>query len=98
MNRLLTLNEVQEITSLSRATINRYRQIGDFPDAIQVTSGRVVFSADELNDWIETRPRKSGPEVYENRRSVRAPATPEELDRLRRAECAEFKTRIQGSL
>ena len=98
MNRLLTLNEVQEITSLSRATINRYRQIGDFPDAIQVTSGRVVFSADELNDWIETRPRKSGPEVNENRRSVRAPATTEELDRLRRAECAEFKTRIQGSL
>ena len=39
-----------EATSLSRATINRYRQIGGFPKAIQLTDNRIVFLASEVNE------------------------------------------------
>ena len=45
---ILTMKEAQEATSLSRATINRYRQIGGFPKALQLTENRIAFKANEI--------------------------------------------------
>ena len=63
---ILTMKEAQEATSLSRATINRYRQIGGFPKAIQLTENRIAFKANEIEEWVSSRPREKGPEVNDN--------------------------------
>ena len=93
---ILTMKEAQEATSLSRATINRYREIGDFPEAIELTKRRIVFVASEVDEWIGNRPRKKGPEVNDNKRRVRCPQTPSEMDKARLRECAELKANYQG--
>ncbi len=88
---ILTMKEAQEATSLSRATINRYRQIGGFPKAIQLTENRIVFKANEIEEWVSSRPREKGPEVNDNKRRVRCPQTPQELEEARRQEYAKLK-------
>ena len=93
---ILTMQEAQEATSLSRATINRYRQIGGFPKALQLTENRIVFLASEVNEWIGNRPREKGPEVNDNKRRVRCPQTPSEMDEACLRECAELKANYQG--
>ena len=80
---ILTMKEAQEATSLSRATINRYRQIGGFPKAIQLTENRIAFRANEIEEWVSSRPREKGPEVNDNKRRVRCPQTPSELEKAR---------------
>ena len=47
---ILSMKETEEATSLSRATINRYREIGDFPEAIELTKRRIVFVASEVDE------------------------------------------------
>ena len=93
---ILTMKEAQEATSLSRATINRYRQIGGFPKAIQLTDNRIAFLASEVNEWIGSRPRKKGPEVNDNKPRVRCPQTLSELEKARLKECAEMRANKQG--
>ena len=93
---ILTMQEAQEATSLSRATINRYREIGDFPEAIELTKRRIVFVASEVDEWIGNRPRKKGPEVNDNKRRVRCPQTPSELEEARLQEYAEMKANKEG--
>jgi len=93
---ILTMKEAQEATSLSRATINRYRQIGGFPKALQLTENRIVFLASEVNEWIGNRPREKGPEVNDNKRRVRCPQTPSELEEARLQEYAQMKANKQG--
>ena len=93
---ILTMKEAQEATSLSRATINRYRQIGGFPKAIQLTESRIAFKANEIEEWVSSRPRENGPEVNDNKRRVRCPQTPSEMDKARLRECAELKAKKQG--
>ena len=92
---ILTMKEAQEATSLSRATINRYREIGDFPEAIELTKRRIVFVASEVDEWIGNRPRKKGPEVNDNKRRVRCPQTPSELEEARLQDYAEMKANKQ---
>ena len=92
---ILTMKETEEATSLSRATINRYRQIGGFPKAIQLTDNRIVFLASEVNEWIGNRPREEGPEVNDNKRRVRCPQTPSELEEARLQDYAEMKANKQ---
>ena len=93
---ILTMKEAQEATSLSRATINRYRQIGGFPKAIQLTENRIAFRANEIEEWVSNRPREKGPEVNDNKRCVRCPQTPSELDKARLQDYAEMKAKKQG--
>ena len=92
---ILSMKETEEATSLSRATINRYREIGDFPEAIELTKRRIVFVASEVDEWIGNRPRKKGPEVNDNKRCVRCPQTPSELDAARLQDYAELKAKKQ---
>ena len=93
---ILTMQEAQEATSLSRATINRYRQIGGFPKALQLTENRIAFKAKEIEEWVSSRPREKGPEVNDNKRRVRCPQTPSELEEARLQEYAEMKANKQG--
>ena len=93
---ILSMKETEKATSLSRATINRYREIGDFPEAIELTKRRIVFIASEGDEWIGNRPRKKGPEVNDNKRRVRCPQTPSELEEARLQDYAEMKAKKQG--
>ena len=88
---ILSMKETEKATSLSRATINRYREIGDFPEAIELTKRRIVFVASEVDEWIGNRPRKKRPEVNDNKRRVRCPQTPSELEEARLQEYAQMK-------
>ena len=96
MPKVMNMAETQEYTSLSRATINRHRQIGDFPKAVRITGTRIGFVICEVEDWLASRPREMGPEVNDNKRRVRCPQTPSEMDEARLRECAELKAKKQG--
>ena len=93
---ILTMKEAQEATSLSRATINRYRQIGGFPKALQLTENRIAFRANEIEEWVSSRPRENGPEANDNKPRVRCPQTPSELEEARLQDYAEMKAKKQG--
>lgn len=89
--KILSPKEATEYISLSKATINRKRNIGDFPVAIQLGGNRIGFLMEELDQWAETRPRKIDPEVNDNKKSVRCPATIEELDHDRHLQYTRMK-------
>ena len=91
MTKIMNMADTQEYTSLSRATINRHRQIGDFPKAVRITDTRIGFVISEVEDWLASRPREMGPEVNDNKRRVRCPQTPQELEEARLQDCAELK-------
>ena len=96
MTKIMNMADTQQYTSLSRATINRHRQIGDFPKAVRITGTRIGFVISEVEDWLASRPREMGPEVNDNKRRVRCPQTPSEMDEARLRECAELKANHQG--
>ena len=73
--KILSVKQAAEYISLSKATINRRRNIGDFPGAIMLGGNRIGFLVEELDEWVETRPRKIDPEVNDNKKSVRCPTT-----------------------
>ena len=89
--RILTLNETIEYISLSRSTIIRKRRIGDFPTEIWLSEKRMGFLLKDLDDWVDSRPRKKAPEVNDNKKSVRCPTTIEELDRDRHLQYTRMK-------
>ena len=91
MTSVLNMAMTQEYASLSRATINRRRKIGDFPQAVQLTGNRIGFCVSELDEWLKGRPRENGPEVNDNKKLVRCPQTPSELEEAHRQEYAELK-------
>ncbi|MFM6905162.1 helix-turn-helix transcriptional regulator [Acinetobacter beijerinckii] len=61
MNQIINLKEVMQITRLSRATIynitNEKHKHYDptFPKQINLTVGRVGWSAYEIHQWIESK-------------------------------------------
>ena len=93
---ILTMQEAQEATSLSRATINRYRQIGGFPKALQLTENRIAFKANEIEERVSSRPGEKGPEVNDNKRRVSCPQTLSELEEARLQAYAEMKANKEG--
>ena len=48
--------ETTRNTGLSRTTIWRLEQRGDFPARRQITPQRVAWVADEVREWVRTRP------------------------------------------
>lgn len=61
MNQIINLKEVIQITGLSRATIynimsEKHKQYDPtFPKQVNLTVGRVGWSALEINQWIESK-------------------------------------------
>lgn len=54
--RLLRRREVETITGLSRSTIYRLMQKGDFPKPVRIGPGAVRWKVSDIKAWIESRP------------------------------------------
>ena len=52
---LVSIKRACELTSLSRAMINRYRSEGRFPATVPLGEKRVAFVKSEVQAWINTR-------------------------------------------
>ena len=59
MRRILRLEDVSEMTSLSKSTILRYEQEGIFPKHIQLGKRCIAWDGDEINEWIEEQKSRS---------------------------------------
>ncbi|HHH7734761.1 TPA: helix-turn-helix transcriptional regulator, partial [Escherichia coli] len=57
--RLVDMNQVMEITTLSRRTLLNLEASGEFPERVQVTEGRKAWYLSEVIDWINNIPRAS---------------------------------------
>ena len=60
IHTLLRRPEVQAITGLSCAGIYKLMRSGKFPEPIKVTSRAVRWKSEEIQSWIESRPRATG--------------------------------------
>ena len=89
--RVLTLKETIQYISLSRSAIKRRKEIGDSPKGIMLTGNRKSFLLEELDKWVDSRPREKAPEVNDNKKSVRCPTTIEELDHDRHLQYTRMK-------
>lgn len=53
--RLVSLNQVCAMTSLSRTAINNHRAAGTFPKPIPLGERRIAFVRSEVEAWISER-------------------------------------------
>ena len=54
-DRLLRRREVEEITALSRSSIYRLMQEGEFPRPVKVGPAAVRWRLSDINTWLESR-------------------------------------------
>ncbi|MBT3923558.1 MAG: AlpA family phage regulatory protein [Nitrospina sp.] len=54
---MLNPSEVVKKTGLSRVTLWRLEKIGQFPARVNLTEARVGWPENEIDEWIESRPR-----------------------------------------
>ena len=59
-DRLLRRREVEEITGLSRSTIYRLMDAGEFPQAKSIGPNCVRWLLSEIIAWMESRPLARG--------------------------------------
>lgn len=55
-DRLLRRRDVERITGVSRSSIYRLMQEGEFPRPVRVGPGAVRWKASDIEAWIESRP------------------------------------------
>ena len=55
--RLLRMPEVVKRTGISRATIYRRIEAGDFPRQCQISENVVGWPEHQVTEWIKSRPR-----------------------------------------
>jgi prophage regulatory protein len=53
--KLVSLNQVCHMTSLSRTAINMRRAAGTFPHPVPLDGRRIAFVRDEVEGWIRDR-------------------------------------------
>lgn len=51
--RLIKLSEVMNMTALSRATIYRKMEAGEFPQRINLGARNVAWEEGEVHEWVE---------------------------------------------
>lgn len=54
--RYIRRTEVETLTSLSRSTIYRMMEIGDFPKPIKLTRKAVAWPEEQIVEWLNNRP------------------------------------------
>ena len=58
---LQTVDQVAEKLTVSRATVWRYvSTLSDFPKPLKLSRGCSRWRAEEVDQWLETRPREAG--------------------------------------
>ena len=57
MGRLLSMNEVEELTGVSKVTIYRRMKADTFPRPVKVGTRAVRWDADEIEQWKSELPR-----------------------------------------
>ncbi len=55
-DRLLRRRDVERVTGMSRASIYRVMQEGDFPCPVKVGSTAVRWKKSDIAAWVESRP------------------------------------------
>jgi len=55
MKRFLKLTEIVEVTGLSRSSIYRLVEIGQFPQQVKLGSRSVAWLSTEIDDWMTNR-------------------------------------------
>ena len=65
--RVLRLKAVKEATGLSRSSIYALQQRGIFPQSIRVGPKATGWYEDEVQNYIETRPRTGRERIGERR-------------------------------
>ena len=55
-DRLLRRRQVEEVTGMSRSSIYRLMQDGEFPRPVRVGPAAVRWKASDLTAWLESRP------------------------------------------
>ena len=58
--RLLTRQEIEDITGLTRSTIYRLMRRGAFPEPRRIGLRAVRWPESEIEAWLADRPRASG--------------------------------------
>ena len=58
--RLVKLQEVEQASGLSKTTLYRLMRTGHFPEPLQVGPKAVRWRADEIQAWVDSRPRARG--------------------------------------
>lgn len=53
--KLMKIKEVMNATTLARATIYKYMDLGRFPKPVSLGGRAVAWVADEIEDWIAQR-------------------------------------------
>ena len=54
--KILRLPEVSEMTGLSRSSIFRLIETGQFPGSVRLTQRAIGWHAEDVRSWIEQRP------------------------------------------
>ncbi|MEZ9126912.1 helix-turn-helix transcriptional regulator [Vibrio splendidus] len=57
VSTLLSTSDITKQLGLSRATIYRWMDSGDFPLSIQLPGRRVAWFEHEIQEWLDARPR-----------------------------------------
>ncbi len=55
--QMVSKKEVVELVGLSGVTIWRRMKAGDFPLSVQLTPNKIGWFLDEIETWMELRPR-----------------------------------------
>ena len=58
--RILRRREAERLTLLSKASIYRQMQMGTFPMPLRLGQRAVAWRADEIHEWIASRPPATG--------------------------------------
>lgn len=53
--RLMKIKEVMQVTTLARATVYKYMELGSFPKPVSLGGRAVAWVADEVEDWVAQR-------------------------------------------
>ncbi len=59
IDSIMSLNEVLEITGLSRTTIWRYEREGIFPHRVQLGPRRVGYPRSKIEHWMQSLSKKA---------------------------------------
>lgn len=52
LDRMMNINDVVNVTGISRATIYRQMEAGEFPQRVRISGGRVSWRESEIQEWI----------------------------------------------